>query len=244
MKPIGPNPLTLSEEDDTHQLAQATKLISLTPNYDGPKNEPVVMPIYHSSTYYTTDCTQFSKQMKEGFAYNRMRTPNHLELEMVLTEIENGKGTVVFPSGMGAVTNALMCFLRPGDHVIAQSPLYSCSTYVLNNILPEFGVEVTYVECTDGIDAYRKATKENTKMFYGESICNPMMWYLDIEKLAELGKETGIMTVVDGTFSTPINQVKQCILTYMRLIRNIAILSKLQAFRDFITTHSKIFKTK
>lgn len=226
MKPIGAKALELVEGGDTHQLEQATKLISLTPNYEGPKSEPIVTPIYHSSTYYTEECTTFSNQIKEGFAYNRVRTPNHVELEMVLTEIENGTGTVVFPSGMGAVTNALMCFLRPGDHLVVASPLYSCTNYVLNNLLPEFGIEVTFVECTEGIEAYRKATKDNTKMYYGETICNPMMWYLDIENLAKLGKEKGIMTVVDGTFSTPINQVNHTATKHICIVILIMVLRR------------------
>lgn len=205
--PSRPEPL-YGKEGDVDKLSSATQLISLEVGAsDASQSKPIITPIYHSSTYYTKKCKDFVSQVKDGYIYQRMVTPNFEELSMIISKIEHGVGTVDFPSGMGAIFNTLMCFLHPGDHIVVSAPVYSGTSFALRNLMPQFNIEVSYVDASRDVELYRSATKPNTKMYFAESICNPMMWYVDIEKLAVIGREQNVLTVVDGTFSTPINQV-------------------------------------
>ncbi|XP_067947143.1 cystathionine beta-lyase-like [Watersipora subatra] len=188
---------------DVAEMGIGTKLVALTVKNERTNNRPMVTPIYHTTMYKAESSAGFVDQMSKGFGYLRVRNPNMDEAEMTIAQAEGAKGSLVFPSGMAAITSTLMCFLRPGDHVVAQSPLYSCTSYVLDNMLSEFNIEVSYADAGGDESQYRKLVKKNTALLYGETLCNPMMHFLDVKKFAAIGKELKIMTVIDSTFTPP-----------------------------------------
>ena len=200
------------DEAKMADLGVGTRLISLSVKDDRTMNKPIVTPIYQASIYHAASCETFEGQIEDGYVYNRIRNPNTEEVEMILAQIEHGKGSLIFPSGMAAIFTTLLAFLRPGDHVVLQAPLYSCTSYVLENIFSKFQVEWTYIDGVKDVDEYKKAARKNTTMFFGETMCNPIMHFLDVKKLAEIGKELNILTVVDGTFTPPINHVSNIFL--------------------------------
>lgn len=202
-------PIYDDEKDGRNEdLGVGTQLNSLSVKAMRPTTRPIVTPIYQTAMYYAESCHEFTDQTLRHYTYKRVRTPNSDEAEIIIAHIEHGLECVVLPSGMAAISNTLFCFLRPGDHIVVQAPLYGCTKYMLENYFRQFKIEFTYVEAGKGVEEFRKAVKESTKMFYGEAMCSPHMEYLDVKKLGELGKELKIMTVVDGTLTPPTNQVR------------------------------------
>ena len=108
-------------------------------------------------------------------------------------------------TGMAAVTAAMMAPVSAGDHVVAASALFGSCRYIIENHLPRYGVESTLVEGTD-IEAWRRAVRPNTKLFFLESPANPTLEVLDIAAIAKVAKEAGAKLVVDNVFATPLFQ--------------------------------------
>lgn len=181
-------------------IATATKSVN-------PATEPLVPPIAHSSTYKIKNVDDYLRILQEyGYIYSRLGNPNSDAVECSINGIEEGAGTLVFSSGMAAITAAFFCFLKAGDHVICQNPCYSGTFDILDKVLKKFGVETTWVSAGCSVDEYKKNIRNNTTILYGETPCNPMMTLLDLEAFAKLGVEAGILTMVDGTFASPVCQ--------------------------------------
>jgi len=122
-------------------------------------------------------------------------------VEKAVNELEQGEGSIVFGSGMAAISTSLLAFLKPGDHMIAGSPLYGC-TFKLMSLLKTFNIDVTLVELTD-IAAFKAAIRPNTKLLFGETPSNPLLTILDLEVFAGLAQQHGLVSVVDATFASP-----------------------------------------
>jgi cystathionine beta-lyase/cystathionine gamma-synthase len=122
-------------------------------------------------------------------------------VEKAVNELEQGEGSIVFGSGMAAISTTLLAFLKPGDHLIASSPLYGC-TFKLMSLLKTFNIDVSLVDGTD-IVAFKAALRPNTKLLYGETPSNPLLTVLDLEAFASLAQQHGLVSVVDATFASP-----------------------------------------
>lgn len=187
------------------KLSLATKATS-TKNVN-PGTEPLVQPITHSSTYLMTSVDDYLRILEEsGYIYGRLGNPNSDAAECAINALEEGAGTLVFTSGMAAISGALLCFLQAGDHVICQNPCYSATFDMLGKIMAKYGVETSWVPAGCSVEEYKRNIKPNTKILYGETPCNPMMTILDLEAFGKLGTSEGIMTVVDCTFAGPVCQ--------------------------------------
>lgn len=208
MSPVAKDGESNSKGGGERSKGMGTTLVTTKVDNGRPISKPITTPIYHTSTYLVESCESALDQSLNGYLYGRLGAPNAEEVETTMAAVEQGAGAVMFSSGMAAISNTLLCFLQPGDHMVVASSLYSGTQTFITHYLTKFGVDVTFLDAVDdGIDAYARATKENTKMYYGETISNPMMKLLDLQEFGKLGGEKGIMTVVDSTFSTPINQV-------------------------------------
>lgn len=175
--------------------------------FHNPGTEPLVPPITHSSTYLMTSVDDYVRILKEsGYIYGRLGNPNAEAVECAINAIEEGNGTLVFASGMAAISAALICFLQAGDHVVCQNPCYSGTFDMLDKILAKFGVETSYVPAGCNVEEYRKNIRPNTKLLMGETPCNPMLTILNLEEFGKLGNSKGIITMVDGTFASPFSQ--------------------------------------
>ena len=121
---------------------------------------------------------------EEGYIYSRYANPTTTMLEERIAELEGAERAIATASGMAAVNAALLCQLKHGDHIIAARALFGSCRYVIETILPKFGVEATLVD-GGNIDEWENALKPNTKTFFIESPTNPTLEIIDIQKLGD-----------------------------------------------------------
>ena len=139
----------------------------------------------------------------DDFIYTRYGNPTIAMFEDKIAAIEGAEAAFATASGMAAVNGALMSILSAGDHVVAARALFGSCLYILENILPSFGVRVTFVDGTD-INQWKKSISHETKVVFFESISNPTLEVIDIKAVANIAKSVGALTVVDNVFTTPI----------------------------------------
>ena len=139
----------------------------------------------------------------KGYTYVRTRNPNRTALGEVISCLEGGEMSLIFSSGMGAITSTLITLLSKGDHVICNSNIYGETFSVMTEILPKFGVEVTFVDYQNTEDI-RSAVRKETKLIYSEVFSNPTLTLVDIKAVADIAHENGALLMVDNTFTTPI----------------------------------------
>jgi cystathionine beta-lyase/cystathionine gamma-synthase len=119
--------------------------------------------------------------------------------------LEGVDAALTFSSGMGAITTTIMALLKGGDHIVAQRDIYGGTHKFLSQWLPKFGVETTFVDTTD-YQQHEQAIRPNTKLLYVESPTNPSIRVVDLQRIASLAKQQGLISMIDSTFGTPINQ--------------------------------------
>ncbi|HMK21515.1 MAG TPA: aminotransferase class I/II-fold pyridoxal phosphate-dependent enzyme, partial [Terriglobales bacterium] len=168
------------------------------------KNGPLTTPIYQTSTFEVTDMEEQVRATPTDRFYTRYGNPTHTVAEKAIAELERAAAALLFASGMSAITTAFLALLRSGDHIIAQRDIYGGVTKFLTQWLPKFGVEVTLVDTTDYAQ-HASAIRPNTKIIHLESPTNPTLRVVDLKKVAGLAQGHGIITIIDSTFSTPIN---------------------------------------
>ena len=142
----------------------------------------------------------FHGEAEGCFLYSRHWTPSNKHLSDSLSAKDGTESAWVTASGMAAITTAILQLCEAGDHVVTSVTTYGGTFAFLQNYLPKFGIEVTFVNITD-LESVRKALKPNTKVLYTESMTNPMLQISDIPALAEMTKANGTKLVVDNTFT-------------------------------------------
>ena len=141
----------------------------------------------------------------EGFQYSRFGNPTVAMFEQRMALLEGAEAARATATGMAAVTAALMGQVRAGDHVVAPRQLFGSCLYIVADLLPRFGVELTIVDGND-LDEWKAALRPNTKTAFLESPTNPALGVLDIEGIAEIVHSVGATLVVDNVFATPLMQ--------------------------------------
>ena len=169
------------------------------------RNAPMAQPIYQTSTFQVTDSEQQLRATHTDMFYTRYGNPTHTAVESAIAELEGADAALLFASGMGAITTSIMALVKSGDHIVAQRDIYGGVTKFLYTWLPKFGVETTFVDTTD-YDQHARAIRPNTKLLYLESPTNPTLRVVDLRKPTALAREHQIITMIDSTFATPINQ--------------------------------------
>lgn len=166
-----------------------------------PKIEGAVnLPIFQSANYVYEEAASYD-QIKYARLNN---TPNHLALHEKLRTIENGEAALVFGSGMAAISTSLLALLSPGDHLLAQKTLYGATYAFLTQDLKRFGIECDLVDpCRP--EEWTTKVQKNTKMFYVESLSNPLLEIPDFAQILKFSKQHGLITVTDNTFASPVN---------------------------------------
>ena len=154
-------------------------------------------PIYTSSSFEYLD--------KENNVYPRyFNTPNQRAVVDKLSSLENTDEGILFSSGMAAISTALLTFLGKDDHAVLQRDVYGGTHHFAVSEFDKFGIEYTFV--SNNIDEIEQAVRENTKIIYIESPSNPLLKITDIRAVAEIAEQKNILTVIDNTFATPVNQ--------------------------------------
>lgn len=141
----------------------------------------------------------------DGFIYSRFSNPTVAMFEARMCTLEGAEAARATATGMAAVTASLLCQVSAGDHVVASTALFGSCRYVVETLLPRFGVAATLVDGTD-LDAWQAAVTPETKVFFLESPTNPTLEVLDIAAIAEIGHAAGARLVVDNVFATPLWQ--------------------------------------
>jgi len=154
-------------------------------------------PIYTSSSFEYLDTT--------NNVYPRyFNTPNQKAVVDKLSALENTEDGVLFSSGMAAISTVLLSFLGKGDHAVLQRDVYGGTHHFAMSEFDKFGIDYTFV--SNDIDDIEKAIRDNTKVIYIESPSNPLLKITDIKAVVDLARSSNIITAIDNTFATPINQ--------------------------------------
>jgi cystathionine beta-lyase/cystathionine gamma-synthase len=169
------------------------------------KNGPLATPIYQTSTFESADIPAAIDCTTSDMFYTRYGNPTITVAEGAIAELEGADEARLFASGMGAHTSAVMALVKSGDHIVAQRDIYGGATKFLGEWLPRFGVEISFVDSCD-YDQYARAIRPNTRMLYLESPTNPTLRVVDLRKAAAIAGKHNLITMIDSTFATPINQ--------------------------------------
>ncbi len=159
----------------------------------------VTTPIFQSSAYLYP----FNEEALKYPRYGNL--PNQMEVVEKISRLENAEDGVLFSTGMAAISTVFLTVAKPGDHLIVQDQIYGGTTSFIEGLVKDLKIEVTYHDFCSKPD-FSGCVKANTKALYIESPSNPLLKIVDIPKIAKLAKEEGIISIIDNTFATPINQ--------------------------------------
>jgi cystathionine beta-lyase/cystathionine gamma-synthase len=169
------------------------------------KNGPLATPIFQTSTFEVTDNEEQLRVTPTDQFYTRYGNPTNTVAEKRVAELEGVEAALTFASGMGAITTTILALLKSGDHIVAQRDIYGGVTKFLTQWLPKLGIETTFVDTTE-YEQHGRAIRPNTRLLYLESPTNPTLRIVDFKVAAELARQHGLISMIDGTFGTPINQ--------------------------------------
>ncbi len=172
------------------------------------KGEPRQLPVYQSTTFKYETSEQMANlfDLKEaGYFYTRLQNPTNDAVAAKICELEGGAAAMLTSSGQAANFYAIFNICSTGDHFVCASAIYGGTYNLFAVTLKKLGIEVTFVDQDASEEEIARAFKPNTKAVFGESIANPAMKVLDIEKFARLAHNHGVPLIVDNTFPTPIN---------------------------------------
>ena len=163
-----------------------------------------VQPIYQTSAFVFEDLDDLESfyEGKKDYLYTRVSNPNTDDLGMGVADLEGAPKGVATSSGLSAILAGVLAVVKAGDHVIACEDLYGGTYSLFNGELPDFGIEVSFVDFTDK-EKIEEAIRSNTKLLYTESVTNPLLRVEDLNLLKELGQKHDLVTMVDNTFATP-----------------------------------------
>jgi cystathionine beta-lyase/cystathionine gamma-synthase len=169
------------------------------------RSGPLATPIYQTSTFEVTDSEEQLRATTTDRFYTRYGNPTHSVAERAIARLEGTEATLLFSSGMAAITTSILALLRAGDHIVAQADLYGGALKFFTQWFPKFGVETTLVETTDP-DSFARAIRPNTRLMYLESPTNPTLKLVDLERAVAIARQHKLTTLIDNTFATPVNQ--------------------------------------
>lgn len=157
-----------------------------------------VSPLYMSTSYAYEDV-----EVKRYPRY--FNTPNQQALAQKMAALEHGEAALIFGSGMAAVSTALFAFLQQGDHVVLQKTLYGGTSNLVVEEFEKFGIQYSFTKDLS-TEAFEKEIRDNTKVIYIETPSNPLLTITDVEGVAQLAKKHDLVSMIDNTFASPVNQ--------------------------------------
>lgn len=172
------------------------------------KGEPRVLPIYQSTTfkYDTSDEMGRLFDLEDtGYFYTRLQNPTNDAVASKIAELEGGVGAMLTSSGQAANFYAILNICNEGDHIVSSAPIYGGTFNLFGVTMKKMGIDFTFIDPDASEEEIAKAFKPNTKALFAETISNPSLVVLDIEKFARLAHSHGVPLIIDNTFATPIN---------------------------------------
>jgi len=167
-------------------------------------NKPAAFPLFSNTSFTMSSLKEVREAYASKFTYVRTNNPNREALAEMVSFLENGEKSLIFSSGMGAITTTLMTILKPGDHIICNSFIYGETFDVMTKLMRKFGVESDLVSFDD-LELVKKAVKPNTKLIYSEVLANPTLNIANIPALAEIAHANGAYLMIDNTFTTAVS---------------------------------------
>ena len=172
------------------------------------KGEPRVLPIYQSTTFKYDTSEQMGRLFDledSGYFYTRLQNPTNDAVAQKITELEGGVAGMLTSSGQAANYYAVFNICEAGDHIVSASTIYGGTFNLYGTTMKKMGIDCTFVDPDASYEELEKAFQPNTKCVFAETISNPSLVVLDIEKFAKLAHAHGVPLIVDNTFATPIN---------------------------------------
>ena len=164
------------------------------------------LPLYQTTAYQFRDTKHAADLFglaELGNIYTRIMNPTQDAVEQRIASLEGGVAALLLSSGSAATTFAVLNVAEAGDHIVSSPSLYGGTYNLFHYTLPKFGIEVSFVENPEDPQSWKKAARQNTKAFFGETIANPKNDVLDIEAVAKVAHEVGVPLIVDNTVATP-----------------------------------------
>ncbi len=178
----------------------------LQEGYKPGNGEPRVLPIYQSTTYKYDSTEHVAKLFDlsvDGHMYSRISNPTVDCVEKKISALEGGIGAVCTSSGQAASLLSVLNICKSGEHIVCSSTIYGGTFNLFDKRLREMGIDITFVDQDGSDEEIQKAFRPNTKALFGESIANPKISILDIEKFARIAHKNNVPLIIDNTFATP-----------------------------------------
>ena len=176
--------------------------------YSPENGEARVLPIYQSTTWKYSSTEQMGRLFdleESGYFYTRLANPTNDAVAAKIADLEGGVAAILTSSGQAACFYSIFNICEAGDHFVCSSSVYGGTFNLFGVTMKKLGIEVTFVEPDSDEETLHKAFKENTKAMFGETIANPALVVLDIEKWAKIAHSHYVPLIIDNTFATPIN---------------------------------------
>lgn len=187
---------------------QSKETLCVQGGWQPKKGEPRVLPIYQSTTFKYDTSEQMGKLFdleESGYFYTRLQNPTNDAVAAKIAELEGGVGAMLTSSGQAANFFALFNICSSGDHFVSTSAIYGGTYNLFTVTMKKLGIEVTLIDQDATEEEIVAAFRPNTKALFAETIANPVVTVLDIEKFAKIAHENGVPLIIDNTFATPIN---------------------------------------
>lgn len=155
-----------------------------------------ISPLYMATAYSYEETDRYPRYFN---------TPNQVGLAKKIAALEGAEEGLIFGSGMAAISTSLLAFLKQGDHVVLQNDLYGGTTNLVVEHFDNYGIEYSFAEGLS-VEFFEEKIKENTKVIYIETPSNPLMKIVDLKAIAELTRDHQLVSMIDNTFSSPVNQ--------------------------------------
>jgi len=187
---------------------QGIETLCVQAGYTPENGEARVMPIYQSTTFKYSTSEQMANlfDLKEsGYFYTRLQNPTNDFVASKIAQLEGGVGAILTSSGQAASFYSIFNICEAGDHFISSSTIYGGTYNLFSVTMKKLGIECTFIDPDASEEEIAKAFRPNTKAIFGETIANPVLNVLDIEKFARIAHKNGVPLIIDNTFATPIN---------------------------------------
>ena len=172
------------------------------------EQSPVVTPIFQSSTFTfpdTASLIDYQKGKRKGYIYTRYSNPTIEAVENQIAQLEGAESSLLFSSGMAAISSACLTLLKPGDEIISSYPIYGGTAKLFDQLLKKLNIKVVFFPADD-ISRLSRSITRKTKLIYLESPTNPNLKIIDLESASRIANRRKKFSIIDSTFATPINQ--------------------------------------
>jgi cystathionine beta-lyase/cystathionine gamma-synthase len=170
--------------------------------------EPLTTPIYETTTFVFESADEvkaYNEGRSKKFLYSRYGNPTVLAVEETIAALEGADTAMLFSSGMGATSTALLGLLRSGDEVVCSAAIYGGTLHLLHDLFPRYGIQARFVTI-DELTRPDAVIGDRTKALWFESPINPTLRCVDVEAIAAACRRKGVISIIDNTFASPINQ--------------------------------------